>query len=163
VGRTDDDGHLFVPDLQPHYANRLSIESSDLPLEYEPGEKEILFAPAERGGAVMRFAATPARFVRGRVVFRRADGEQSVRYGDAYVSRGADRASSPIGSSGEFEFEGLDSGRWALEVVSPEGECKTELDVPSDDQALVNLGQVACSPSPVEEQPSLTAASGAPP
>ena len=68
VGRTNARGDVVVPNLVSYYGNRLSIDPSDVPLDRAIGVDERIVAPAQRGGALVRFEALRLRPVIGRVV-----------------------------------------------------------------------------------------------
>ncbi len=55
AGRTDEDGYLFVPNLNPYQANRIRIRSEDLPLDTELAKDELIAVPYERSGLQVTF------------------------------------------------------------------------------------------------------------
>src|SRR5690606_13705718 len=112
VGTTGADGRLFVPVLLPYQANRLGIHQADLPLDYHLEAEEIVLAPPPRGGAVVEFSARAIRIVRGRVVQTTAGESNPIKYGTLAVRTADGVLTSPLGSEGEFEFEGLPQGTW---------------------------------------------------
>jgi outer membrane usher protein len=58
VGRSDRNGRLLVRNLEAFDANRLSIDSQDLPLELEAAQTERVVTPMANGGAIVRFGVT---------------------------------------------------------------------------------------------------------
>lgn len=145
VGRTNSDGDLFVPGLLPYYANRLRIENSDLPVDVQADDDEVMIAPSYRGAAVVTFEARRVSLSRGEIELLRKDGSSSpARYGDIKVLT-QDRAfTSPLGEHGEFEFDGLGPGAWQAEVVSQTGHCTITLHVPHEPAFIHNLGLISC-------------------
>ena len=81
------------------------------------GIDERIVAPAQRGGAVVRFEALRLRPVTGRVVVI-ARGQTIVpAFGDVELGRSAGRRlSSPIGVNGEFFIDDLGAGRQRMVV-----------------------------------------------
>ena len=55
VGRTDDEGELIVPGLQPFEENRLSFEVDDLPLNSKIKSDQITVTPLDRTGTKVAF------------------------------------------------------------------------------------------------------------
>jgi outer membrane usher protein len=145
VGRTDSNGRLFIQDLQPYQGNRLRIEQADLPMDYLLDEPEIVLAPPVRGGAVVRFDARPVRLVRGRIVSNSAD-KSPLSYGALSVEANGVRYSSPLGSDGQFELDGLTSGTWNGVVETERGPCRVLLRVESADELVLDVGTLTCEP-----------------
>lgn len=144
VGRTDAEGRLFVPDLLPYQANRLRIEQSDLPIDYELDDEELVLAPPTRGGAVVVFPARPVRIVRGQIVRASAAGPVPVAYGELSVAMAGRTLSSPLGAAGEFELDGLEVGVWEGSVRSTAGSCSVRIEVPRSGAFLRDVGAVSC-------------------
>ena len=57
---------------------------------------------------------------------------------------------SPIGSGGEFEFEGLPEGEWEGSVRSSEGNCQVNVIIGPSDEPVQNLGAVICTIVPAK-------------
>jgi outer membrane usher protein len=55
VGKTDEDGYLFLPRLNPYQANRIRIKSEDLPLDTEIEAEELVAVPYDRSGVQVAF------------------------------------------------------------------------------------------------------------
>ncbi|MGI9510902.1 MAG: hypothetical protein ACR2QJ_16300 [Geminicoccaceae bacterium] len=55
VGRTDEDGYLFLPRLNPYQANRIRIKAEDLPLDTEIEAEELVAVPYDRSGVQVAF------------------------------------------------------------------------------------------------------------
>jgi outer membrane usher protein len=150
LGRTDENGRLFLPGLVPYQANRISIEQADLPLDYVLDADEVVLAPPIHGGAIVSFPARPVRFFRGSIV-RRADGRSiPVKYGDLSVALPDAVLTSPLGAEGQFELEGLPSGSWLGRVASEGGACSVPLRVEPSKRVVQDLGVLTCSPAAAE-------------
>ncbi len=150
IGRTGRNGRLYVPSLLAYQANRLRIEMADLPMDYELEEDEIIVAPTDRGAARVTFAARRVRLARGRIVFGEGPHARPARYGEVRVVIGADDATSPLGTGGEFELEGLPAGTFRAFVRAPEGTCALAIEVPESDAPIIDLGLLRC-PEPAAE------------
>ncbi len=55
VGRTDEDGYLFLPRLNPYQENRIRIRAEDLPLDTEIETEELVAVPFDRSGVKVAF------------------------------------------------------------------------------------------------------------
>ncbi|MEM7045453.1 MAG: fimbria/pilus outer membrane usher protein, partial [Pseudomonadota bacterium] len=55
VGRTDEDGYLFLPRLNPYQENHIRIKPEDLPLDTEIEAEELVAVPYERAGVQVAF------------------------------------------------------------------------------------------------------------
>lgn len=136
VGTTSG-GQLLVPDLMPHYANRIAIDPADLGLDYELDAIERLVAPPYRGGVRVDFGVRKTLYVRGRIV---RDGVALV-HGRLVVGK----QRSALGDAGEFELEGLGPGRHEGEAMSSGATCRVQLEVEGDGP-IIDLGVVPCLP-----------------
>ena len=55
VGKTDGDGYLFLPRLNPYQENRIRIKAEDLPLDTEIEAEELVAVPYDRSGVQVAF------------------------------------------------------------------------------------------------------------
>ena len=149
IGRTDSRGLLLIPSLLPYYGNRISIQGTDVPIDYEIGNTEKLIAPSLRGGAMVQFDVRRVRVVTGRVLMTRP-GQAPIApaYGTLKVLGQAGGTPSPIGSGGEFYLEDLSPGAHPAEVDAEAGFCALELRIPAEDAAMIDLGELRCAAAP---------------
>jgi outer membrane usher protein len=146
IGRTNRRGVLLVPSLLAYYGNQLRIEDEDVPLDYEVAAVEKIIAPPFRGGAIVNFPVKQVRTIVGTLRVRTADGEQIVpAYGELVLSRDAERATSPLGTDGEFYLENLQSGRWTAAMEWEDGRCRFELTVPEEPEPFIRLEPTVCN------------------
>jgi len=152
VGRTNTRGEVVVPNLVSYYGNRLSIDSSDVPLDRAIGIDERIVAPAQRGGAVVRFEALRLRAVIGRVMMI-ARGQTIVpAFGDAEVVIAGRRLASPIGVNGEFFIDDLGAGLQRMFVRYDGVRYTCELEVPHRPRVpgdVIDVGIVTCREEPL--------------
>lgn len=55
IGRTDSNGRLLVPDLQPYAASRIAIDPSSLPSDTRVARTNVDVVPRQNAGVVARF------------------------------------------------------------------------------------------------------------
>lgn len=143
VGSTDGQGDLFVPALQPRYANRLKIRAADIPMDYEIGKVEQLVAPPLKRGAVAQFEVKPIRAVTARVEME--GGSQVPSGGALRMNDGAETLLAPLTADGRFFLERVSPGRHRAELSWADGACHLTLEVP-DRAGILDLGGLRCAP-----------------
>ncbi len=146
IGRTDARGDLLVPNLQAYYGNRLSIRASDLPMEYEVGNLDLLLAPPTRGGAVARFDVRKIQAITGDLRVEREGRSFPPANGELTVEDGEGRVTSPVTEQGQFWLDRLSPGRHRGRVEWGGGRCEVELDVPATRALVAEVGVVRCLP-----------------
>ncbi|HZZ84588.1 MAG TPA: fimbria/pilus outer membrane usher protein [Anaeromyxobacteraceae bacterium] len=146
VGRTDAEGDLLVPNLQPYYGNRLSIRAADVPMSYELGQLSMLLAPPARGGALARFEARRIQAVTGDLRVDRDGAPAAPANGELTVEDGGSTVSSPVTAEGRFWLDRLSPGSHRGRVEWGGGRCAVEVEVPVARGLVAELGMVRCVP-----------------
>ena len=141
VGRTDENGQVFIPGLRPYERNQISIEVDDLPLTARIGSLKQDTTPYYKSGVVVEFAVVEARNAVIHVVL--PDGTP-VRQG-AVARVFGQQDWSPIGSDGRVYLHGLDhpsqvTVRWNGSV------CDFVVPKPGGDEMIPDLGEFTCHP-----------------
>lgn len=144
VGRTNAHGYLLVPQLGSYMNNAITLENSDLPLNYNVDEPAQTVAPGYRSGAIVRFGITQVRPVTGKLLIRISNESEIPAYGILSVDSGAAAQRSDIGEDGEFYFDKLAAGVHHALVQFHGGECSFDLVVPQSAQTFIKLGNVIC-------------------
>ena len=141
VGRTDENGQLFVPGLQPYYRNQLSIEVDDLPLSAAIERTRADTTPYYRSGVIVHFDVRVSNNVLLRAVL--PDGSP-VPEGATVRVRYPDK-DFPVGMDGKVYLEGIDRSSM-IEIYWRDQHC--ELDVPfaTGAQIIEKMGDVLCDP-----------------
>ena len=144
VAVTNAKGKAVVPGLISYLDNKLSIEASDIPVNYEIAELERYVAPPYRSGSVVAFGITKIQSFEGRL---------------SYIIRGERKAAESallqiivqgkvvevvIGKRGEFYIENLQPGKFPAKMVLDDKECSFEMVVPESKEMTVNLGDISC-------------------
>jgi outer membrane usher protein len=141
VGRTNEEGQVFIPGLRPYERNQISIEVDDLPLTARFGDLRQDTSPFYRSGVVVAFDVIEAQSALIRVVL--PDGKP-VRQG-AVARVFGQQEWSPIGSNGRVYLHGLDhpsqvTVRWNGTV------CDFVVPEPEGDAMIPELGDFTCEP-----------------
>ncbi|WP_242675134.1 fimbria/pilus outer membrane usher protein [Phytopseudomonas dryadis] len=140
VGRTDDNGLLFVEDLRAYESNRLSIEPGDVPMNANLAQVEQQVRPADRAGVLVRFAIVQRNGATLRLTDVRG---KPLPIGSQVMLLGSD-VQVPVGYDGEVFIEGL--GPHNEVQVSREGEpdCRARFDYQPDAERIPEIGPLAC-------------------
>jgi outer membrane usher protein len=141
VGRTDENGQVFIPGLRPYERNQISIEVDDLPMTARIGSLRQDTSPYYKSGVVVEFAVVEARDAFIHVTL--PDGTP-VRQG-AVARVFGQQDWSPIGIDGRVYLHGLDrpsqvTVRWNGSV------CDFVVPKPEGDEMIPDLGQFTCDP-----------------
>lgn len=144
VGRTNAHGYLLVPQLGSYMNNEVSLESTDLPLNYSLDAPAQEIAPAYKSGEVVQFGISHVRPVTGSVQVR-IDGRTIIpAYGLLVIDGTTARKQSDIGEGGEFYFDSLQTGVHRALVEFHGGRCTFELTVPQSASSFIKLGTIVC-------------------
>jgi outer membrane usher protein len=152
IGRTNERGEVFVPELLPYYGNALQIADTDVPLEYAVRDMQVMLAPPYRSGAIVLFPVQRIQQIVGRVVLVTERGSEVPRYGEMTVTVGAEAQNSPLGTEGDFYFENLAPGRYPALVEYEGRSCQFTIDVAESPQPALALGTLECR-VPAEPHP----------
>ncbi len=145
IGRTNENGQIFVPGLRPYQRNQISIEVDDLPLSAQVGDLRQDASPYLRSGIVVEFEVLEAHDAIIHVVL--PDGSP-VRQG-AVARVFEQRDWSPVGSDGRVYLQGLTKPsqvtvRWNGSV------CDFIVPKPQSGTMIPNLGKFTCEPRKFE-------------
>jgi outer membrane usher protein len=146
VGRTNRRGEILVPSLVSYYGNRITIDDRDVPLTHDVALKELLVAPALRGGAVLPFPVRRVRNITGRFVVRSPD-EAAPGNGDAEAQWADGPEHVALGPAGEFYFERATSGTHQVRVsyLGSRYVCSLRVGPALSSPAVEDLGQITCA------------------
>jgi outer membrane usher protein len=144
VGRTGRGGDLLVPDLLPYYANNISVDDADIPLEYRINSRSVLIAPPARGGALVDFPILRVQSVTGKLIVVSAGEEVIPALGSLRLVTPAGEATSPVGRDGSFWLEDVAPGTHRAFVSSESGDCIFDFTVPLSEDLYLDMGVVSC-------------------
>jgi outer membrane usher protein len=141
IGRTNEDGQIFVPALRPYLRNQLRIEVDDLPLNARIVETVRNTSPYYKSGIVVDFDVHISTNVVLRAVL--PDGTPLPEGAIAYVFHTGDKY--PVGMDGKLFLQGLDrsseiSIRWNGIT------CDIDVPYPSGSAVITKMGDIVCQP-----------------
>lgn len=144
IGRTDENGQLFVPGLRPFLKNRLSIEIDDLPMNASVGAIKTEASPYDRSGIVVNFDVRIANNIM--LTAKLPDGSAVPEGAKVYVRPSS--KSAPVGLEGQVYLQGVD--RSSLVEIRWRGlSCELDIPFPSESAVISQVGDILCDPKPI--------------
>lgn len=145
IGRTNENGQLFIPGLRPYLKNQLRIELDDLPLNARVGQTRTETAPYYRSGVVVNFDVRASNNVVLRAIL--PDGTPMPE-GAIVVVENIDK-SFPVGRDGRVYLQGID--RSSLIEIRWNGKtCALDIPYPDSSAMVTRLGDIICEPRQVQ-------------
>lgn len=141
IGRTDRNGRLLVPELQPYAANRIAIDPSSLPSDTRVGSSSLEIVPRQYAGVVARFEIE--RYAAATVLLVGVDGKPPEVGTPARLEGSA--APAMVGYDGVLFVEGLRAHNRVL-VGAGEKACEVRFDHVAVEGELPTIGPLVCQP-----------------
>jgi outer membrane usher protein len=141
IGRTNENGQVFVPRLRPYLKNQLRIEVDDLPLNARIGETKRNTAPFYKSGVLIDFDVQ----ISSNIVLRAVhpDGTPLPEGAIANVFHTGD--DYPVGMNGKLFLQGID--RSSVVTIRWNGKtCDIDVPYPSGNAVISKMGDVVCQP-----------------
>lgn len=144
IGKTDSSGEIFIPNLGSFVDNQISINDSDIPIDYAISEKEKYVSPPLRSGSLIKFEVTRIQAFSGMLKIR-VDGEtKPVEYYEITLHGDGKPLVFPTGKVGEFYFENVKPGVYPASFGYAGKICTFDLAIPESKEMIVELGEVVC-------------------
>ena len=144
VGVTNRRGEFLVPGLISHFGNRLSIEPSGLPIEYNILETAKYVSTPFRSGGLAEFGVAKLRSFEGRFFFLESSEGVPAEYAGVEITVDDKTTVSVVGKRGAFYLENLPSGTFPARLFTADKECHLELTIPASDEMILDLGEIVC-------------------
>jgi len=141
MGVTDSNGRLMIPGLLPYQANRVSIDSRDLPMTVQITDTGESVAPYYRSGLLVEFDVRDARGALLRVLW--PDGTPVPAGSQAQIE--GQHEVYPVGHNGRLYLQGV-AGKSRVIVRNNGWQCHLDLAGISglEDNVIPNLGEFTC-------------------
>ena len=153
MGVTDKHGRLMIPGLLPYQANRIGIDSRDLPLTAQVTDTGEAVAPYFRSGMLVEFDVRDTRGALLRVLW--PDGTPVPEGSQAQIE--GQQAVYPVGRDGRLYLQGV-AARTRVLVRNNGWQC--HLDLPGlaglEDNGIPNLGEFTCVREVTASLPEVT-------
>lgn len=147
VARSDARGNALVPGLRSYQANRISIDSRDLPVNANPSTTQEVLAPPDRAGVVVDFGVRSVA-TSAVVILQGGDGRPlraGLRGRLLHDLRGVanDTADFTIGYEGRAFIHHLGPENTVV-IALPGGECRARFAFTPRHDTQVEIGPVPC-------------------
>jgi len=141
MGVTDSNGRLMIPGLLPYQANRISIDSRDLPMTAQVTDTGEAVAPYYRSGLLVEFDVRDTRGALLRVLW--PDGTPVPEGSQAQIE--GQQEVYPVGHNGRLYLQGV-VGKTRVFVRNNGWQCHLDLVGISglEDNVIPNLGEFTC-------------------
>jgi outer membrane usher protein FimD/PapC len=144
IGRTDEKGRVFVPNLGSYYENQVSIGDRDIPIDYSLSEVAKFVSPPLRSGSVIPFEVRKIQAITGTLHVQSGEKVSPGEYLEVTMRVGEQEISFPTGKGGEFYLENIPPGSHRASVRIPDRPCSFDLVVPESGEMILDLGEVTC-------------------
>lgn len=147
-GTTNRAGLAVVPDLTSDVPNEVRIVLPQQALDATVTGPSTDVAPAFRSAVVFPYQVQRVRAVLLTLSLKRKNGVLvTPQYGQFTVTIAGISQSSEIDGAGRAYFNDLPAGRYAAKIEYSSETCTFPLDIPTRDQAVLNLGLKTCDES----------------
>lgn len=144
MGETNSEGEILVPELMSYYDNRLSIETKDIPVNYELKAIQKNIITPFRGGGVVKFDVEKLQAFIGRLFFIEDGKRSSAEYAGLEILVDGKTIEGLVGKRGEFYLENIPSGRFPARAYLEQKECTFDITIPKSDEIMVDMGDITC-------------------
>ncbi len=144
IGETNKNGEVIVPDLISYYDNKISIDDTDIPINYEITDLSRDVSTPYRGGGVVNFAASKVQGFTGTFFFLDKGVKKAAEYAGIEIKADGKTMVATVGKNGEFYLENLPKGTFPARLYLKNKDCRFDMHVPESDEMLVDMGEVSC-------------------
>lgn len=148
MGKTNDQGKLFVPTLSAYHDNDISIAPESLPIEYQIAATSKKISPSLRSGVLVDFAATKVQGFTGTLKFQNGGAAKVVAYHEVTLDADGKQVAFQTGKAGEFYLENLKPGTYAARAAIEGQPCTFNITIPHSSETFVELPELFCRPRP---------------
>jgi outer membrane usher protein len=144
VGITNANGELVVSELTSYGENRLSIDTGNLPLDYNLDKREKYVKVGQRSGSVVTFKIVKFTAVEGNLYLQKDGERKALELLPLEITINGEKQDNFTARDGYFYLENIPIGEHDLRVRRAEGDCIVKLSVPETDQIVASLGELMC-------------------
>lgn len=142
IGRTGEDGRLFLPSMTSFVDNAITIADDDVPIDYTIGRASRTVSPGFRSGSLLAFSVTRLQGFAGSFKYRRGKRLRALEYHEVTLEVNGETVTLQTGSNGDFYLENLPPGRYSATTQVRSKPCRFKLEIPESPDTIVNLGEV---------------------
>lgn len=143
IGKTNDQGNLIVPQLQPYQKTQISVSPQDIPMNATLPVTTMPVVPPYLSGVIVRFPIKVSRSATFTVM--QEDGAPVPAGATLQIT--SHKSTYPVGFNGSAYLSGL-ARENHVEARWPTGSCEFSI-TDSSTKIMPNLGTFACRPTTV--------------
>jgi len=143
-GKTDGKGEILVPDLISYYENKISVQDDNIPMNYRIGETERYVSPPYRGGGIVKFDIKKIQNLTGHIFLIKNGKKFPAELGKLTMNIDNQLVETVVGKGGEFYIEDIKAGKYELNLIYRELECRLNIEVPESGKMDIDLGELGC-------------------
>jgi len=144
VGRTNRNGEVFVPNLTSYYDNSLSIDDTDIPVNYEITDVSRRVSTPLRGGGVVGFKVKKLQAFLGSFAVVEKGEAKKAEYWGFEIRPEEETTTIIVGRDGEFYLENIPAGTWPARLFLKDKECRFDMTIPESEEMMVDMEEVRC-------------------
>ena len=144
VATTNKDGEAVVPGMISYYNNNISIDDTDIPVNYSISDLAQYVSTPYRGGGLVEFKSVRLQGLGGRFIIMDKGRKMPAEYWGVELQIKNMNVASVVGKNGEFYFENISPGIYPARLFLNDKECRFDLHVPESDSMMVDMGDVVC-------------------
>ncbi len=149
IGRTGDNGRVFLPNLMSFADNDVSINDKDVPIDYTIERAARAVSPSFRSGSLIVFPVLRTQGFTGSLKYRAGKKQRPLEYYEVTLDADGKTVTFPTGRNGDFYLENLPPGRYAAKVQIGAKPCRFSLEIPESPETIVALNDVmTCNAAP---------------
>lgn len=142
VGRTAENGRLFLPTMTSFIENYISINDKDIPIEYAIEHVDRVVSPPYKSGSIVRFAVTRTQSIVGSLMYRVGGASKPLEYHLISMDIAGKKIDFPTGKNGDFYLENIAPGAYAASVPIGKTTCKFTFVIPKSDETFIKLSDL---------------------
>jgi outer membrane usher protein len=144
VGSTNNQGEVIVPGLISYYNNKISIESVDLPLEYNIYEEAKYVSTPYRSGGIVEFDVSKLQTFEGTLFFIDNGKKHTADYAGLQLKVDDKIIETIVGTNGAYYLENIPPGTFPAKLFLDDKECHFNMVIPESDETIVEMGEITC-------------------
>ena len=142
VGKTGEDGRLFLPTMTSFIENYISINDKDIPIDYGIERVDRIVSPSYKSGSIVKFAVTRTQSIVGSLMYRAGGKVIPLEYHLISMEVAGKKIEFPTGKNGDLYLENIPPGRYAASVLIEKTMCRFTVVIPESKESFIKLNEL---------------------
>ncbi len=147
IGKTNQKGKLFLPDLSSFFDNQVSINDRDIPLNYRLKNVIKYVSPPLMSGSTIPFNLQKFQAVTGKIKIKSEEKILPVEFYEINTTVDRKEVVFQTFQDGEFYLEEIPGGSYPASFDYDGTPCSFTLKVPESEDLLIDIGDLICEPA----------------